>query len=72
MDVKQLQAMNASAQYEPKFALRHQPNGITLRRGATDLHQWVNTFIYFITNNGELNAVHEKWFGGPLPQLPVF
>ncbi len=44
---RQLQTMNPSAEYEYKFVLRHQPNGITLRRGQSDLHQWINTFIYF-------------------------
>jgi polar amino acid transport system substrate-binding protein len=69
---KQIQTMNPSAGYETKFVLRHQPNGITLRRGQGDLHQWVNTFIYFIKNNGELDAICQKWLGTPLPELPVF
>ena len=70
--LRQIQTMNPGADYEPKFALRHQPNGITLRRGSTDLHQWVNTFIYFIKNNGELDAIHRRWFNAPLPDMPVF
>lgn len=70
--LRQIQAMNPGAAYEQKFALRHQPNGITLRRGATDLHQWVNTFIYYIKNNGELDAIHHRWFNAPLPDMPVF
>ena len=69
---KQIQTMNPGAGYETKFVLRHQPNGITLRRGQSDLHQWVNTFIYFIKNNGELDAICQKWLGVPLPELPVF
>jgi polar amino acid transport system substrate-binding protein len=68
----QLQAMNPSANYEYKFVLRHQPNGITLRRGQDDLRQWINTFIYFVKNNGELDAIHRKWLKAPLPELPVF
>jgi polar amino acid transport system substrate-binding protein len=69
---KQIKDMNPSADYEAKMVLRHQPNGIAIRRGQTDLLQWVNTFIYFIKNNGELDAVHQKWLGAPLPELPVF
>jgi polar amino acid transport system substrate-binding protein len=64
--------MNPSADYEYKFVLRHQPNGITLRRDQVDLHQWINTLIYFIKNNGELDAIHRKWLNAPLPELPVF
>ena len=69
---KQIQGMNPSASYEAKFVLRHQPNGITVRRGQADLHQWINTFVYFIKNNGELDAIHRRWFDAPLPELPVF
>jgi polar amino acid transport system substrate-binding protein len=69
---KQIIDMNPTANYETKMVLRHQPNGITLRRGQADLLQWVNTFIYFIKNNGELDAICRKWLGTPLPELPVF
>ena len=69
---RQLMKMNPSANYENKMVLRHQPNGITLRRGQADLHQWVNTFIYFIKNNGELDVICRKWLDTPLPELPVF
>jgi hypothetical protein len=31
------------------------------------LHQWVTTLVYFTKNNGELNALYEKWFHQPLP-----
>jgi len=55
-----------------KFTLLQQPNGITMRKDQYNLHQWVNTFVYFIKLNGELNAIYEKWFQKPLPVLPVF
>ena len=69
---KQLRTMNPSANYESKIVLSHQPMGITLRRGQADLLQWSNTFIYFIKNNGQLDAICRKWVGTPLPELPVF
>ena len=65
-------AKNPGANIERKFTLLQQPNGITLRKGQFDLLQWVNTFIYYVKNNGELNALHQKWFHQPLPNLPVF
>ncbi len=37
-----------------------------------ELHRWINTLIYFIKNNGELDAIHRKWLNAPLPELPVF
>ena len=65
-------AANPGANVERKFILLQQPNGITMRANQWNLHQWVNTFIYFTKNNGELNELHEKWFKKPLPNLPVF
>ncbi|HLI10157.1 MAG TPA: transporter substrate-binding domain-containing protein [Alphaproteobacteria bacterium] len=68
----QLTKSHPELQLEPKITLRHQPNGIALRRQDTDLHQWVNTFIFYIRNNGELDAIHRKWLGVPLPELSSF
>jgi polar amino acid transport system substrate-binding protein len=58
--------------YEVKVVLRELHFGIGMRRGATDLLQWTNTFIYFIKNNGELDAISRKWRELPLGDLPVF
>lgn len=63
---------NPGAPIEKKFILLRQPNGITMRANQFNLHRWVNTFVYFIKNDGELNVLHQKWFGTPLPELPVF
>jgi polar amino acid transport system substrate-binding protein len=57
--------------YEVKVVLRELHFGIGLRRGSTDL-QWLNTFIYAIMNNGELDAISRKWRELPLGNLPVF
>jgi polar amino acid transport system substrate-binding protein len=68
----QIQKQNPAKGYEVKFVMRRQPNGVAIRRGQADLLQWVNTFLYFVKNNGELDAIHQKWFAAPLPTLPVF
>ena len=60
------------ANIDKKFLLLRQPNGITMRANQFNLHQWVNTFVYYVKNNGELDALHRKWFGTPFPELPVF
>ena len=57
---------------EVKLILRSQANAIAVRRDAFELHQWLNSFIYYVKANGELNAMYTKWIGGPLPDLPVF
>ena len=58
--------------YEVKIVLRPLHFGIGVRRGETDLLQWLNTFIYTIKNNGELDAISRKWRELPLEDLPVF
>lgn len=57
---------------ELKFVFGMQPNSMTVRKDATELHQWLNNLIYYIKQNGELDAISQKWVGSPLPQLPTF
>lgn len=63
---------NPGADIEPKFVLLRQPNGVTMRADAFNLRQWVNTFLFYVKNNGELEALHQKWFNAPLPPFPNF
>jgi polar amino acid transport system substrate-binding protein len=58
--------------YQVKIILRPLHFGIGLRRGEVDKLQWLNTFVYTIKNNGELDAISRKWRGMPLENLPVF
>jgi polar amino acid transport system substrate-binding protein len=58
--------------YQVKIVLRELHFGIGVRRGQTELLQWLNTFIYTIKNNGELEAISRKWRELPLGPLPVF
>lgn len=58
--------------YEVKIVLRELHFGIGVRRGQSDLLQWLNTFVYSIKNNGELDAISRKWRELPLGDLPIF
>jgi polar amino acid transport system substrate-binding protein len=57
---------------EQKFIFSIQPNSMTVRKGDTELHQWLNNLIYYIKLNGELDKISQKWIGSPLPNLPTF
>jgi polar amino acid transport system substrate-binding protein len=57
---------------EMKFFFSMQPNSMTVRKDAVDLHQWLNNTIYYIKQNGELDTIARKWVGTPLPVLPTF
>jgi polar amino acid transport system substrate-binding protein len=59
-------------EYEVKIVLRPLHFGIGIRRGQTELLQWLNTFVYQIKNNGELDAISRKWRELPLGEMPVF
>ena len=62
----------ADADMEQKFMISLQPNSMTVRKDAFELHQWLNNAIYLMKLNGDLDAISRKWVGSPLPQLPVF
>ncbi len=61
---------NPSLQAEGKILFRRQYNGIALRREDEDLRRWFDTFLFFVKADGELDAIHRKWFGTPLPDFP--
>ena len=58
--------------YQTKIMLQPLNFGIGIRKGDTDFLQWLNTFVYQIKSNGELEAVSQKWRHLPLNTLPVF
>lgn len=62
----------AEKEFEPKITLVENHFGIGMRRGQQDLRQWVNTFVYAIKTNGELDAIARKWTGDGLKSLPTF
>jgi polar amino acid transport system substrate-binding protein len=43
---------------------------IGVRPGATDLLQWINTFVFLHRENGDLKKIYESVIGDTLPPLP--
>lgn len=70
--IKQLIARNPSAGLEIKLNLAWVYSGIATQRKDPDLVRWVNTSLAAHKNNGDLAALYTKFFGGDLPNLPVF
>ena len=56
---------------EAKFRIKQSPPGIGLRRGASELLNWVNVFVFQRKLNGDLDRLSRQWFGEPLPELPI-
>jgi polar amino acid transport system substrate-binding protein len=69
---QRLNRNNPGKDYQVKIVLRPLHFGIGIRRGEHDKLQWLNTFVYTIKNNGELDAISRKWRGMPLEVLPTF
>lgn len=66
---QQIRAMAPQANYEMKFVLSRQVQGIAMRQGQDDLLKWVDAFVAKIKADGSLNAIHRKWLGSDLPDL---
>ena len=58
-------------QYEIKFQMLTAWYSIGMKRGESDLLQWVNTFLFFRLQNGDLARIYQKWIGIPLPPTPT-
>ncbi|WID99659.1 transporter substrate-binding domain-containing protein (plasmid) [Bosea vestrisii] len=69
---KALNRNDPGKNYEVKLVLRPLHFGIGIRKGQIELLQWLNTFVYTIKNNGELEAISRKWRELPLGELPTF
>jgi polar amino acid transport system substrate-binding protein len=64
--------VRGDADMETKFLISKQPNSMTVKHDAFELHQWLNNAIYLMKLNGDLDAICRKWIGSPLPDMPVF
>jgi polar amino acid transport system substrate-binding protein len=58
-------------EFELKFIIRRSPAHMGVRMGEHTLLQWLNSFIFFNTMNGELDKLHRKWLSAPMLPLPT-
>ncbi len=66
-----LAEQNPNAEFDRKFVIRRSPAHIGVGMGEFELLQWVNSFIFYNTMNGELERLHETWLGIPMDPLPT-
>jgi polar amino acid transport system substrate-binding protein len=67
-----LNKLRPGVDYENKITLSRAHFGIGVRRDAHELLQWLNTFIYTIKTNGQMNLISEEALGIQQPELPTF
>ncbi len=60
---------NPAKNIELKFKLRNSPAHMAMRQGDYGLLQWLNTYVWLIRNNGELQRLHRTWLGEDMGEL---
>jgi polar amino acid transport system substrate-binding protein len=58
-------------EFDLKFVIRRSPAHMGVKLGEFALLQWLNSFIFFNTMNGELDKLHRKWLAAPMAPLPT-
>ena len=63
---------NAALALETKFVVSEAPMAIGLRRGDADWLHWLNTCLFMLWSNRELQALQQKWMGAANTEQPRF
>jgi polar amino acid transport system substrate-binding protein len=58
-------------EFDLKFVIRRSPAHMGVKLGEFALLQWLNSFIFFNSMNGELDKLHRKWLAAPMAPLPT-
>jgi len=59
-------------QLETKFVVSEAPMGIGVRHGDADLLHWLNTALFMLWTNRELQPLQQKWMGAANTDLPRY
>ncbi len=63
---------NPAQNLKVKFVVAQAPMAIGLRRGDADFLHWLNTAIFMLWTNQELQPLQQKWMGVVNDDLPRF
>jgi len=63
---------NPAQKLSVKFLVSQAPMAIGIRRGDPDLLHWLNTAIFMLWTNQEIQALQQKWMGAVNAELPRF
>jgi polar amino acid transport system substrate-binding protein len=63
---------NPNKEFDLKFNIRNSPAHMGVKMGEHNLARWLDTFIFFNTQNTELDKLHQKWLGRSMdPMQPL-
>ena len=60
---------NPTKEIELKFKLRNSPAHMAMRQGDFGLLHWLDTYVFLIRANGELQRLHRTWLGEDMGHL---
>lgn len=63
---------NAALALETKFVVSEAPMAIGLRRGDADWLHWINTCLFMLWTNRDLQALQQRWMGAANAEQPRF
>ena len=69
---KSVSDANPAKKLENKLLVTTAFYGPIVRQNDFELRQWINTWIFLNTRNGNLAAIYKKYTGIDLPPLPTF
>lgn len=63
---------NAALALETKFVVSEAPMAIGLRRGDADWLHWINTCLFMLWTNRDLQTLQQRWMGAANAEQPRF
>jgi polar amino acid transport system substrate-binding protein len=67
-----LNKMQGGGDYETKLTLTAGYWGIAMRQDQENLLRWINSYLFTIRMDGQLDALYRKYLDMPMPDLPTF
>jgi polar amino acid transport system substrate-binding protein len=63
---------NPAMALETKYVVSQAPMAAGLRQGDPDMLHWVNTALFMLWTNGDIQPLQQKWMGTVNAELPRF
>ncbi|NDE41943.1 MAG: hypothetical protein EB007_08260 [Betaproteobacteria bacterium] len=61
---------NPTKEFDLKFNIRNSPAHMGVKMGEHSLVRWLDSFIFFNTQNTELDKLHQKWLNRKMDVMP--
>ena len=62
---------NPNKEFDLKFNIRNSPAHMGVKMGEHNLVRWLDSFVFFNTQNTELDKLHQKWLNRKMDPMPA-